>query len=119
MMSRQLAEIKCDVPVARDWQKLEQGAADRQGLIALYRELEFRKLLQELGEEKDTTESAALGRNYQLITTTDALETILSKVRKSRQAAIFALTSGESPLASELIGLALAWEQEAACHIPP
>jgi DNA polymerase-1 len=59
-VSRDLAKINCDVPVDRDWQELEQGKADRQALIALFRELEFRKLLQELGEENNPTTTFSL-----------------------------------------------------------
>ena len=52
-MSFELAKIECDVPVDRNWDKLAKGGVDREALIALYRELEFRKLLQKLAEERD------------------------------------------------------------------
>jgi DNA polymerase-1 len=117
-VSRDLAKINCDVPVDRDWQELEQGKADRQALIALFRELEFRKLLQELGEENKTTRPSEIKRDYQLITYAEALEATISRIRGSRQMAICALTSTENPLESELVGVALAWEKESACYIP-
>jgi len=40
-MSRELVEIKCDLPIAKDWEQFELGQSDRQSLVALYRELEF------------------------------------------------------------------------------
>jgi DNA polymerase-1 len=118
MVSRELAKIKCDVPVDKDWQELEHGAADRHALIDLYRELEFRKLLQELGEVEDRAAPAEIKRDYQLITTAEALEAMLFQIRKSRQMAICVLASGEDPLGAELMGLALAWGPEEACYIP-
>jgi len=117
-MSRELAKIQCDVPMDRNWQELEQRGVDRQALVDLYRELEFRRLLQELGEEKDTTGPPSAKRDYQLIETAEALESMLSQVYKSRRVAICVLTSTEDPLESEVVGLALAWGPETACYIP-
>lgn len=117
-MSRELAKIECDVPMDRKWQKLEQRGVDRQALVELYRELEFRRLLQELGEEKDTTVPASAKRAYLLIETAEALESMLSRVQQSKRVAICVLTSTEDPLGSEVVGLALAWGPETACYIP-
>jgi DNA polymerase-1 len=118
IMSRELATIRCDVPVDKDWQELEQKGTDRQALINLYRELEFKKLLQELGEEVDKAEPATFKRDYQLITTVAKLEPVLSQARKAQRLAVCVLINGEDPIASELVGLALAWGPEAACYIP-
>ena len=42
ILSRSLATIKCDVPLAKDWQEFELGEADLGDLTNLYRELEFK-----------------------------------------------------------------------------
>ncbi len=118
MISRELVKIKCDIPMDMDWQTLERVGSDRQALIDLYRDLEFGKLLQELGEETGTLEPAPVKRDYQLITATETLKSMLAQVHKSRKMAICALTSTKDPLDAELVGVALAWEAEAACYIP-
>ena len=118
-MSRELAEIKCDVPVAKDWEQLELGKSDREGLVALYRELEFKKFLQQLNEEKDTQELEEIRADYKLVTSLEELEKILSPILKSQKVAISVLTTEGNSLESDLVGIALAWEGERGCHYLP
>ena len=52
LLSRQLATIHCDVPVAFDETDLELNDPDKELLVELFKELEFRRLAQQvLGEE--------------------------------------------------------------------
>ncbi|UCE84052.1 MAG: DNA polymerase I [Deltaproteobacteria bacterium] len=117
-LSRQLATIHCEVPLVKDWQHLELGAPDRDTLISLYRELEFKKFLQELEVKEEVIEPAAIKRNYDLITSFDGLEEVISKIYKAKQIAISILTADDDPLGSELVGMALAWAEESACYLP-
>lgn len=118
MMSRQLAKIKCDLPLEKDWNDLRLGETDLGDLIGLYRELEFKKLLQELEGEKDTIGATISRRGYQLVTTIEDLESVASLIGDSRQIAISVVTWGDVPCGSDLLGLALAWGPEKACYIP-
>jgi DNA polymerase-1 len=118
-MSRELVEIKCDVPIAKDWEQFELGQSDRQSLVALYRELEFKKFLQQMEEEKDTQDSETIRTDYKLVTSLEALEKILSRALKTQQVAISLMIAEGNALGSELIGLALAWEGERGCHYFP
>ncbi len=118
ILSWQLAKIKCDVPLDKDWKEFQLGVADRDALITLYRELEFKRFLQELVGQKDSLEPATVQRDYQLIANTEALEPMLSQIRKAQQVGISVMTSGEDPHTSELVGLALAWGSERASYIP-
>jgi DNA polymerase-1 len=118
-MSRELAEIKCDVPLAKGWEKLELGESDREGLLALYRELEFKKFLQQLDEEKETQESGTIRADYKIVTSLKALEKILLRIKKSQNVAMSVVTTEENYLRSGLLGLALAWEGERGCHYVP
>jgi DNA polymerase-1 len=114
-MSRKLAQIKCNVPLAKNWDQLEVGESDRQGLVALYRELEFKKSLQEF-EEEDNQEAEAIRTDYKIVTSLAELEKILVRISKTQKVAISVLTTGDNSLGSELVGLALAWEGERGCH---
>jgi DNA polymerase-1 len=118
-LSRKLAEIKCDVPLRKDWEELELGESDREALVALYRELEFKKFLQQLGEKKDPKEPESIRADYQLVTSLEALEKILSRIDKSEKVAVSVVTTEENSLESDLVGLALAWEGEPGCHYVP
>ena len=118
-MSRELAEIKCDVPLEKGWEQFELGESDRQGLLALYRELEFKKFLQQMEEEKDTQESETIRTDYKLVTSLEKLEKIVSRALMTQKVAICVMTAEENALGSDLVGLALAWEGERGCHYFP
>ena len=115
-MSRELAQIKCNVPLAKNWEQLEVGESDRQGLLALYRELEFKKFLQGFEEEKDNQETKAIRADYKIVTSLEELEKIIGRILKTQEVAIGVLTTEDNSLGSELVGLALAWEGESGCH---
>ncbi len=118
IMSRALATIKCDVPLDKDWQEFELGETDRGDLVNLYRELEFKKLLRELEEIQTGVASEEIRRDYQLITTTEGLEPILSQIRQSRKVALSVMISAEGSFGSDLVGIALAWGPEQGCYLP-
>lgn len=116
--SRELAKIECDVPLDKDWQHLEVREIDRDDLIDLYRELEFKKFLQELGEQKDALEPHKTRGDYQLVTSAEDLKAILSRNRDQQQVAISVITPRKDSLGTDLVGLALAWEEDTGCYIP-
>ena len=118
IMSLALATIKCDVPLEKDWQEFELGDADLGELINLYRELEFKKLLQELEGTQTSVEPEEIRRDYQLVTTTDGLEQILSQIRQSPKVAFSVMISDEGSFGFDLVGLALAWGSEQGCYLP-
>jgi DNA polymerase-1 len=118
IMSLALATIKCDVPLKKDWQEFELGEADLGDLTNLYRELEFKKLLQELEGTQATVEAEEIRRDYQLVTTTDELEQMLSQIRQSPKVAFSVMISDEGSFESDLVGLALAWGPEQGRYLP-
>ncbi len=52
-LSRQLATIHCDLPVALDLRSLEPRAPDKQLLRRLYERMDFRTLLKDLSAEPE------------------------------------------------------------------
>jgi DNA polymerase-1 len=115
-ISRKLAEVKCDVPLAKNWEQLELGESDRHGLVALYRELEFKKLLQEFDQEEDTQESETIRADYKIVTSLEELGKIIALILRTPEFAVSVVTSEDDSFGSDLVGLALAWEGERGCH---
>ena len=115
-MSRELAKIECNVPMEKTWDQLALGESDRQGLIALFQELEFKKFLRELDEEIDNQESEESRADYSIVPSLEALERILARIPKNQEVAVSVVTTEDNSLASDLVGLALAWEGERGCH---
>ncbi|MZP42525.1 DNA polymerase I [Heliobacterium gestii] len=60
-LSKELATIKCDIPLTPDWEACRAAAPDYPALRQLYKDLEFRSLLRHLPEgEGDGAESGSL-----------------------------------------------------------
>jgi DNA polymerase-1 len=118
IISRALATIHCDVPLKKDWQEFELGETDVGDLIDLYRELEFKKLLQDLDVTQGGVEPEEVRRDYQLVATTGGLEQILSQIRQSPKVAFSVMISDEGSFGSDLVGIALAWGPEQGCYLP-
>jgi len=73
LLSKQLAKIATDVPVALELEKLKRREPNVEILTTLYRELGFNSLLKELGSEvvaaAAASEQAAVARDYQQLAT--------------------------------------------------
>jgi DNA polymerase-1 len=118
-LSRELVTINCQVPLDPDWERLRIGAADRKALVALFRELEFRKFLQELeGEGAITEGSRRLLINAKLIDTAEDLAALVTRLTGVPEIGVTVIGAGGQPMAAEVVGVALAWGQEDACYVP-
>ena len=132
-LSRALATI-VDVPgVELDLAACEFGEYDRQRILTLFTELEFRSLIPRLpdapghggqqlglfGEEALARESGAPG-GYRAILTPADLEEILPHLRKAETITFDVETTGVNKQRAGLVGLALGWGQgpEANAYIP-
>jgi DNA polymerase-1 len=117
-MSRDLVKIRCDVFWDEDWQRLQVIEPDWENLLALYRELEFKNLLKELGEKEPGQKRDRTRVNYQLLSSTADVESIVSTIENCQEVAISVITTGNDSMDSDLVGVALAWTPSAACYIP-
>jgi DNA polymerase-1 len=112
-LSRRLATIRIDAPLALDVQTLAVQAPDSQALAGLFRTLEFRQLQQSLPQ---TGERRA--KDYRPVL--DAAE-LASLVERLRSAGVFAIdteTTSADPMRAQLVGLSFAAEADRAVYIP-
>jgi len=73
--SREMVELDRDLPISLDIKKLQVGKIDTDELVALYRELEFEKLLMEVMPEKiDAGEYILKDRNKEIEETFKAIK---------------------------------------------
>lgn len=126
-LSYELATIKVDVPLDVEVDALVCGEPDREALLALYTEMEFKSWVAEVqrdaakaGDDVAPVESPAAKAEPKY-------ETILDQVRfdawleKLRQAPLFAFdteTTGLDAQQAQLVGLSFAVEPHEAAYVP-
>jgi DNA polymerase-1 len=115
-LSRELVTLNCQVPLEPDWERLKIGDPDRKALAALFRELEFRRFLQE-GEGAITDGSRPL-IDAELITTAGQLAALVTRLAGVPEIGVRVIGAGGHPTAAELVGIALAWGPKNACYLP-
>jgi len=112
-LSRRLVALREDVDVDADVASLVPGAPDRERLEALCGELEFTRLLAELGP------SGTVDRTrYRTILDEAALDAALAEVRVAGALALDTETTSLDPVRAHLVGISLAWREGEACYIP-
>ena len=112
-LSKRLVTLVKDVPVEVDIRECQIGEFNREELLKLLQELEFKTLIMELvpQEEKHKVD-------YKGIFNQKEFEALLEKLKK---APIFSLdleTTSPDPMRATIVGISFALEPYAACYIP-
>ncbi|MFF7109711.1 DNA polymerase I [Pseudomonas sichuanensis] len=132
-LSYELATIKCDVELDVEVDALVCGEPDREALLALYTEMEFKSWVAEV--QRDAAQAAPKGAVTGTASVVEApaakvepqYETILDQARfdawleKLRQAPLFAFdteTTGLDAQKAQLVGLSFAIEPNVAAYVP-
>jgi DNA polymerase-1 len=119
--SKYLATIVRDLEIELAPDQARVANFDREGLVSLLRELEFRSLLQRLPDtsveqEPVTDERETVSRR--LIRTEQELREFLDVARQHGLLAFDVETTSQDPMRAELVGVALAWSPAESAYVP-
>ncbi|MFQ6100642.1 MAG: DNA polymerase I [Anaerolineae bacterium] len=134
-LSRRLATIVNDAPVQLDLDSCRVRSFDREQVMDLFRELEFRSLAERLpGMEQPQAEgiphqlslfgeppltpSPASGANYKIIVDEKSLRQLLARLERSPALTLDTETTSTDPMQAELVGIALTDAPERGYYIP-
>jgi DNA polymerase I len=127
-LSYELATIKCDVPLDVEVEALVCGEPDREALLALYTEMEFKSWIADVQREAvKTGDTVAAAIEAPAAKVEPKYETILDQARfdawleKLRQAPLFAFDTETTSLdaqQAQLVGLSFAVEPHEAAYVP-
>lgn len=127
-LSYQLATIKLDVELDFTPEQLVKQAPDNDTLVAMYRDLQFRRWLKELDEGDAPEESISdepipqettIDRSgYQTLFTRDALDTWLKKIRDAEVVAVDTETDSLNYMEANLVGISFAVAPGEAAYVP-
>ena len=114
-LSRRLATIVCDVPVAFDQERTRLWQADVDAVQALMRELQFRNVVErmEFLDASARDDEEALEVEPSVVTDAEGARALAEQLAEAERVAVFPYTRGSS-WSVELLGLGLAWDDETA-----
>ena len=124
-LSRKLGEIVTDVPLDFDLESCRAQGYDRDRIVAIFRELEFRTLLDRLekqggleGELYVSEAKAAPETETIIVDTPQALEALMKRLNKAKAIAFDVETTAPDAVVSALVGVSLAVEPGQGYYIP-
>jgi len=113
-LSRELVELEKKVPVEFKLDDLKIREPNREKLAALFRELEFHKLLNEYSGE-----SAEVRREeYQLITGEEELEQLAKELEEKKEFAVDIETTSAEPMNAAPVGFSFSTDAGRAFYVP-
>jgi DNA polymerase-1 len=124
-MSKELATIKCDVPIDFNLEETRFANFDQEKVVKLFGELEFKSLLprlhdltSEAKETKETREEKILDKfernekkfKYILAKEEKAFSKFLIELKKQKNFTFDTETSSFDPLTAKLLGISFSWK---------
>jgi len=132
-LSYELATIKTDVELEQDWHELTIKPADKDELIKCYGEMEFKRWLAEVLDNKitantsidaasetqeDSTPVEAIATQYDCILTEAELDAWIAKLKQADLMAVDTETTSLDYMVAELVGISFAVEAGKAAYLP-
>jgi len=126
LLSKRLANIVTDVPINLDLEKCRTGDYDRQETTALFRELEFRSLVQRLPtSEREEARQMTFFAQESLpadasvaVVTEEQLDSLVSELSRASRIAVDVETTGTDALKADLVGISFAAQPGRGFYIP-
>ena len=123
-LSKKLATIVHDAPVDLDLAQAEVGAYDREDVIAIFRELEFRSILERVSDPEwgsgaiDAAPAPQQDVDYDIVRDEAALQAWVERAAAAPLLAVDLETSALDPIDCEIAGYAIADAEGRAAYIP-
>ncbi len=113
LLSRQLVTIDTDVELKLDLKELERSEPEQAKMQAIFKELEFTRLLDQLAPQ-----SSISFAKYRLVTEEKTLKDIVNNIINKGILSIDLETDSLDPMRANIAGFALAWEEGEATYVP-
>jgi len=124
-LSRNLATIHCDLDLDIEPQGLQIQAPDVERLRELYKELDFRRLLEELdsqpgdsGKSASNAVAEAAGPDYETVLHREQLDAWLARLQQAGGFAFDTETTSIDYMAARIVGVSFAVDASEAAYVP-
>ncbi|TET93542.1 MAG: DNA polymerase I, partial [Desulfobacteraceae bacterium] len=113
ILSKQLVTINNSVPLDITIDDLRLGSPKKERLTEIFRELEFKSLIDKFSEHAELSE-----KDYRLILNTEDLKSLIQTIREKGIVCLDTETTSKSHLTAELVGISLCLEPGVAYYLP-
>ncbi|MFH1867438.1 MAG: DNA polymerase I [Candidatus Omnitrophota bacterium] len=110
-LSRELVTIDTEVDIAVDFDKMKLIPPDNDKLLEIFKELEFRKLIEQLTPQKEVE------GKYKVIETKEEFDSLCADLKKHDEWAFDFETTGTDPMSCEAVGLSFCNKKAEAHYI--
>ena len=118
-LSRELVTIKTDVEVGTDIEDFRYGGYEAENLRGILRELEFGKLLDEIGDSPPPANGEAVGYDsYETVFEKESLGRVISMTEETGELSIDLETNSKLPMNARIVGLSLCPAPGRAFYVP-
>ncbi|MFQ5858002.1 MAG: DNA polymerase I [Anaerolineae bacterium] len=128
LLGKELAVIQRDLPIGLDLDQCRSRDYDRERVMRLLRELQFRSLVDRLPEPETPTQLAMFDEaaegpppdqaRYHTVDEPAELQNLVDQLMKAQGFAVDTETTSENAILADLVGLALAVEPGEAWYVP-
>ncbi|MDY0269007.1 DNA polymerase I [Trichloromonas sp.] len=112
-LSKRLVTLVDNLPLDLDYASFALSEPNREALTALFKELEFHKLIQEF-----STETRADGSGYRGVLDEAGLDELTAELRRAGRFAFDTETTSLDAVRADLVGLSFAVKEQEAWYIP-
>ena len=112
-LSRELVVLREDLPLDLGYDDFASQEPDRETLSAIFKEMEFHKLLQEFSAGTRTT-----GEGYRCVLTAADFEAMAAELETAGRFSLDTETTSLDPMRAELVGLSFSVRPHEAWYIP-
>jgi DNA polymerase I len=110
-LSRELATIDRAVDIDVDFKDMQVKAPDTEALLEIFKELEFRRLIDEIAPKIAPTGS------YKAVSTKEGFDALVRCLKSKRQWAFDFETTSTDPMYCDIVGVSFCWENNRAEYI--
>jgi DNA polymerase-1 len=112
-LSRELAALDTQAPLAWDLEKLKPGMPDREKLHKIFKEMEFSKLLKEFAAQPTPEE-----KEYHLVTEKKDFHELIGNLERAGAFALDLESTSLEPMKAEIVGFSFSFKPHQAFYIP-
>ncbi len=113
LLSRELVRLREDVPLQLDYDDFALSEPDLSALGAIFKEMEFHKLVQEFSASVQTS-----GEGYHCLLTESDFEAMVSELKEAGRFSVDTETTDLDPMRAELVGLSFSVREGEGWYVP-